>query len=84
MKGPGALIDRLNIRRDYTFIGAGPLNDRMAAAVLRHPRIVSFRNADHPLQLLFRQDRAGGIALGRPPEVFMKGLTLLAGFAWGS
>ena len=24
------------------------------------------------------------LGLGRPPEVFMKGLTLLAGFAWGS
>lgn len=138
VKGPGALIDRLNIRRDYTFIGAGPLNDRMAAAVLRHREAVLARNnaiveqntaalrawlqdnpsyscvipeagsvallrlpegvddEDFALQLMeeaglfFVPGRFFGapgtlrLGLGRPPEVFMKGLTLLAGFARGS
>lgn len=44
MKGPEALIDALNIRRDYTFIGAGPLNDRLAWAVLKHRAQILRRN----------------------------------------
>lgn len=138
VKGPEALIDALNIRRDYTFIGAGALNDRLAWAVLKHrAQILRRNNAIVSRNLAVLKDwldgnpffscvlpEAGSVALlrlpdgvddeafalrmmeekglffvpgrffgapgtlrlglGRPPEQFLKGLTLLAGFASGS
>lgn len=138
VKGPEALIERLNIRRDYTMICAGPLNDRIAAAVLRHRDEILARNnaiVNANVQALEKWlqensffdctiPEAGSVALlrlpqgtddvafalrmmeeqglffvpgshfgapgtlrlglGRPPGVFMKGLTILSGFACGS
>lgn len=45
VKGPKELIDRLNIRRDYTMISTGPLNDALAASALEQKeRIVKEHN----------------------------------------
>lgn len=45
VKGPKALIDKLNIRRDYTMISTGPLNDALAALALEQKeRIVKEHN----------------------------------------
>lgn len=55
VKGPKELIDKLNIRRDYTMISTGPLNDALAAAAIeQQDRIVKEHNAyrDKNVQIL--------------------------------
>lgn len=40
MKANREVIERLNVRRDYTFISTGPLTDRLALAALRHKETI--------------------------------------------
>ena len=40
VKANREVIERLNVRRDYTFISTGPLTDRLALAALRHKETI--------------------------------------------